>query len=432
MIAMNMKTKILIVLGFLLFTSEVFSQNPNFHIYLCFGQSNMEGQGAIEKQDKEVDSRFKVLQSLDCPGLSRTKNNWYTAVPPLCQCWAGLSPADYFGRTMVANLPDSITIGVISVAVGGCDIRLFDKNKYKDYTSTYTESWFTDKIKAYNGNPYEHLVSLAKLAQKDGVIKGILLHQGETNTGNSEWPYYVEAIYKNLLTDLSLDSNAIPILAGEVVHEDQQGICASMNSIIRELPRTISTAHVISSSGCPDKADNVHFNAEGYRKLGTRYAVKMLSLMGYEAVYLEAECGTLTNKCIVKPDPEASHGSYISSASGTNSITEETLKEAGATQIKFTVGADANYYVYGRFKNQTATNDAFWIKVDNGPFELVDGLTTAGWQWKEMKSYKLKKGKHTISIVFAEGEAMLDKLVIKNSSLPPVNLGEEAVKTCTK
>ena len=36
-------------------------------------------------------------------------------------------------------------------------------------------------IKEYDGNPYARLVEMAKLAQKDGVIKGVLLHQGESN-----------------------------------------------------------------------------------------------------------------------------------------------------------------------------------------------------------------------------------------------------------
>jgi hypothetical protein len=425
-----MKTKIIILLSFVLLTTEAFPQNPNFHIYLCFGQSNMEGQGTIEKQDKIMDSRFKVLQAIDCPGLGRTKNNWYSATPPLCQCWSGLSPADYFGRTMVANLPDSITVGVINVAIGGCDIRLFDKNIYQNYTSTYKESWFVDKVKAYNGNPYEYLVNLGKLAQKDGVIKGILLHQGETNTGNVEWPSYVDTIYKNLMADLSLNPNSVPLLAGEVVNADQGGTCASMNPIINELPKTIPTAHVISSSGCSDASDNVHFNAAGYRKLGTRYAVKMLSLLGYESVYLETECGTLTDKCIVKADTEASNGSAVTSSVGAKNITNETIKEAGVVEMKFTVSTNTNYYVYGRFNNPTTENDSFWLRIDNEPFELIDGLTTTGWQWKVIKNYKLKKGKHTISIAFGESGSMLDKLVIKNSQISPVNFGEEANKIC--
>ena len=254
--------------------------DPNFYIFLCFGQSNMEGAAPIEPQDRTVDARFQVLQSLDCPNLGRSKNTWYPAVPPLTQCYSGLSPADYFGRTMVTNLPENIRVGVINVAVGGCDIRLFDKDLYQDYDDTYKEAWFMDKIKAYGGNPYQHLINLAKLAQRRGVIKGILLHQGETNTGDRQWPHYVHKIYNDILADLSLDAASVPLLAGEVVEAEQGGCCASMNSIIATLPDTIPTAHVISSHGCTAQ-DNAHFDSAGVRELGRRYAEKMLSLMGY-------------------------------------------------------------------------------------------------------------------------------------------------------
>jgi len=241
----------------------------------------MEGQGTIEEQDKTVDSRFQVMEAVDCSNLGRTKGSWYTATPPLCRCWSGLSPADYFGRTMVANLPDSIRVGVINVSVAGCKIELFDKDHYQDYISTVTEDWLLNIINAYNGNPYGYLVDLAKLVQQDGVIKGILLHQGESNTGDSQWPSKVKKIYDDLINDLSLDPDSVPLLAGEVVNADQGGICASMNSIIAELPQTIPNSYVISSSGCTDGPDNLHFNSAGYREIGRRYAVKMLSLLGY-------------------------------------------------------------------------------------------------------------------------------------------------------
>ena len=83
------------------------------------------------------------------------------------------------------------------------------------------------------------------------------------------------------MKDLNLNPKKVPLLAGEVVHADQGGVCASMNSIIATLPQTIPNSYVISSSGCPDGRDNLHFNAEGYRMLGKRYAAKMLSIMGY-------------------------------------------------------------------------------------------------------------------------------------------------------
>ncbi|MDA3881397.1 MAG: sialate O-acetylesterase [Prolixibacteraceae bacterium] len=274
-----MKTNILLSTIFLLVVTNLFAQDSNFHIYICFGQSNMEGQGTIEEQDKNVDDRFRVFQALDCPNLNREKGEWYTAIPPVCQCHSKLSPADYFGRIMIENLPDSITVGIINVAIGGCDIRIFDKDIYHDYTSTYTEQWFASKVEAYNGNPYQHLMELAKKAQSDGVIKGILLHQGETNTGDEQWPVYVRKVYNDMLAELSLNAETVPLLSGEVLAVEGS-CCSSMNEIINTLPDYIPTAHIISSKGCKGQ-DNAHFNSEGYRILGRRYAEKMLWLLGH-------------------------------------------------------------------------------------------------------------------------------------------------------
>ena len=78
------------------------SPDPNFYIYLCFGQSNMEGQATPETVDQTVDPRFKVLAAQNFSNPSRTIGQWYTATPPIVRQWAGLGMADYFGRTMVA------------------------------------------------------------------------------------------------------------------------------------------------------------------------------------------------------------------------------------------------------------------------------------------------------------------------------------------
>lgn len=279
---MNIKIKLIAFVAFIFISTGVFSQDKKFYIFLCFGQSNMEGSAKIEAQDTiGVDKRFRVLEALDCANLNRTKGNWYTAVPPLSRCRTGLTPADYFGRTMVANLPDNIRVGIINVAVGGCKIELFDKDNYQSYVTT-APSWMKNMINEYDGNPYARLVELAKIAQKDGVIKGVLLHQGESNTNDSLWPKKVKGVYDNLLKDLNLKAKKVPLLAGEVVGADQGGACASMNKIIATLPQTISNSYVISSEGCPQRGDKLHFTAEGYRKLGKRYAVKMLSLLGYK------------------------------------------------------------------------------------------------------------------------------------------------------
>ena len=117
--------------GWLLLSANAFSQDTNHFVFLCFGQSNMEGFPGIEEPDKgPVDDRFQMLAAVDFPRLSRTKGNWYPAVPPLCRPSAGLGPADYFGRTLVSNLPPHIKVGIVNVSIAGCKIELFETDKY--------------------------------------------------------------------------------------------------------------------------------------------------------------------------------------------------------------------------------------------------------------------------------------------------------------
>lgn len=275
---MKIRFTLVFILTILLFESRIMAQDPNFYVFLSFGQSNMEGNARFEPMDTLVNPRFRVLQAVDCPNLGRMKGEWYTAKPPLCRCFTGLTPTDYFGRTLINNLPDSIKVGVINVSVGGCKIELFDKGNYQSYVSSAPD-WLKNMVKEYDGNPYKRLVEMAKLAQKDGVIKGILLHQGESNTGDAEWPIKVKGVYDNLLSDLGLDPEKVPLLAGEMVSKEQGGRCASMNAIIAALPEAIPNAHIISSEDCEAISDGLHFSADGYRKLGKRYGNKMLALL---------------------------------------------------------------------------------------------------------------------------------------------------------
>ncbi|MUP46032.1 esterase [Gramella sp. BOM4] len=275
----------------LLFGIKTSAQDPNFHIYLAFGQSNMEGHAKIEPQDTvAISERFKVLSAVDCPDLDRKIGEWYTAKPPLCRCNTGLTPTDYFGREMLETLPDCIKVGVVNVAVGGCRIELFDKDNFQSYVDSAPD-WLQNTVKQYDGNPYKRLVEMGKLAQKSGVIKGILLHQGESNTGDEQWPSKVKAVYDNLIKDLNLDPEKTPLLAGEMVSKEEGGACASMNAIIAKLPEVLPNSYVVSSEGCTAVSDRLHFTAEGYRKLGRRYAEKMLEVKGYKGLEREAPVG---------------------------------------------------------------------------------------------------------------------------------------------
>ncbi len=258
--------------------------DENFYIFLCFGQSNMEGAARPEAQDlASPGPRFLLMPAVDDPQRGRKMGEWCEAVPPLCRPNNGLTPADWFGRTLVKSLPDNIRVGVIHVAIGGIRIEGFMPDEIAEYVKTAPE-WMKGMLEAYGNNPYERLVTLARKAQKDGVIKGVLMHQGESNTGDPEWANKVQKVYDRLLGDLKLKPEEVPLLAGEVVQADGKGQCIAMNKQIQALPQTIHTAQVISSTGCTNLADRLHFDAAGYRELGCRYGETMARLLGYEPV----------------------------------------------------------------------------------------------------------------------------------------------------
>ena len=258
--------------------------DPNFYIYICFGQSNMEGNAQPESIDKTgIDNRFRLLATCNFSNPSRTKGNWYKATPPLVSPNGGLGPTDYFGRMMCESLPDSIRIGVIPVAMGGSPIQMFDKDLYQQQLQAHPGDWWATLAKNhYGGNPYGRIIEMAKKAQQVGVIKGILLHQGCSNCGDPNWPGMVKKIYNDMLTDLNLGADSVPLFVGEVEYAGagtnaESGGCASHNTQVARIPSVIPTGHVVSAKDCPgNNADPWHFSAYGYRKLGARYAGEAL------------------------------------------------------------------------------------------------------------------------------------------------------------
>lgn len=302
---MNSLKKILFSLAAASGILSMYASDPNFHIYLCIGQSNMEGCGKIEKCDKEnVPERFKVMAAQEFSVPERKIGEWYTAVPPLVGQNYELSPADYFGRTMVANMPENVTVGVVPVAIGGCKIEHLSKD-YDPAKVAEEPLWFKEKMALYDNAPYARLIECARKAQEAGVIKGILLHQGESNNGDTAWPLKVKKVYDDILADLGLAPNSIPLIAGEVVATDMGGVCGGMNPIIDKLPETLPVAKVVSSAGLPQKGDGLHFTSYAYRELGSRYAKEMLELEGVKnpkLPYSKLESFTSTSDSMTSPD----------------------------------------------------------------------------------------------------------------------------------
>ena len=187
-----------------------------------------------------------------------------------------------FGRTLVASLPNNIKIGVIHVAIGGIDIKGFLPDSIPSYVEKKAPGWMKGMLQAYDNNPYKRLVELAKKAQKDGVIKGILMHQGETNTGDPKWAGMVKQVYENLCGDLQLKPEEVNLYVGNIVQAGGKGVCIGCKKQIDELPQTIHTCQVISSDDCTNGPDRLHFDAAGYRELGCRYGEAVARHLGFE------------------------------------------------------------------------------------------------------------------------------------------------------
>ena len=415
--------KKLLMLGMLLslFMRTNAAVDEKFYIYLCFGQSNMEGQANPETVDNTVDERFQMLACVDFNQTNpkRTKGNWYPAKCPIVRDWTKIGMADYFGRTMVAALPSDVKIGVVDVAIGGVAIEGFMSEEVENYLKTQ-EDWMKNSFAAYDNDPYKRLVEMAKIAQQSGVIKGILLHQGESNNGQLEWLQKVKTIYERLLTDLNLQAADVPLFAGETVNADVGGTCSAHNGVIARLPDVIPTAHVVHSNGCPCASDNIHFTVAGYRTMGKRYAYGALRAMGKDT---KAQSGyawtdalkkvyTISKLNPVEDIKIRKGGSKVLTLKGTfaDGHEEDLVNEATFTSSDFTIkdgvviGSEEKKGVvkasYTDFLGNTQTLDINVEVSDLGPNHVLvvnNGTSAGSNQWDKEAICKLaipmEKGK---------------------------------------
>ena len=422
--------------------------DPNFHIYIAYGQSNMEGNAT--NFDKNVDGkehpRVKMFATTSCSNLGRpTVGEMYPAVPPMFKCNAGLSPADWFGRHMADSLPD-VTIGIIPVAQGGTSIRLFDPDDYANYLRS-AESWLQSGAKAYgnDGNAMGRIIEVAKKAQEKGVIKGIIFHQGETDGGMSNWEQIVKKTYEYMLDQLGLKAEETPFVAGEMV---DGGSCAGFNSRVHNLSKYIVNFSYASSKGYGSKGDGLHFTVEGYRGMGQRYAQEMLKLINVEPVEPEPQTPFGGKAAEIPGKVEAENFDVPGKGSGNNSYsvsgscndtwnTEYRNGESvsiGEKNGGLVLGCNptGNYFQYtinvaeaGTFKiNATVAADgqgALVFKV--GDKVVSDTLNYTGSSWTTFEqatgTITFEKGEQILTMEVAKGYIDIDSFQISKAGDEP-------------
>ena len=405
--------------------------DPNFYIYICFGQSNMEGNAQWEAQDVgNVDNRFQMLATCDFNSPKRKLGNWYKAECPIVSPVGKLGPTDYFGRTMVQELPDK-KIGVIAVAMGGSPIEMFDKDLYKQkYKENYNEWWAQIARNYYGENPYGRIIEMAKKAQEVGVIKGILLHQGESNNGDEKWPGMVKKIYKDMLRDLGLKASEVHLFVGETEYEEMGGGCSWHNHVVAKIPEVIPTGHVVSAKDIPGNGtDPWHFSAAGYRTFGKRYAAAVLDVMRNPEAYTKhwapdgAFTGKLSNlsgkvfaivneaerKALYSPDGETlRYGSYDEAFEVSNEGYQFKISRVGSgsgRSLKLITPDGEEYQVGDDIKylnSQAATDDYCFINglgpkgqrgysIPDGAVWTIEYTDGKGWTLKNVGTGKYLK-----------------------------------------
>ena len=401
--------------------------DPNFYIYICFGQSNMEGNAQPESIDKTgIDARFQLLATCNFTNPSRTKGKWYTATPPLVSPNGGLGPSDYFGRTMVECLPENVRVGVIPVAMGGSPIEMFDKDKYQQKMKDNPSEWWVTLAKNhYGGNPYGRIIEMAKEAQKVGVIKGILLHQGCSNNGDSNWPNMVKKIYNDMLSDLGLGTDSVPLFVGETLYQNQGGSCYAHNTQVARMPSVIPNSYVVSSDGCPGNGnDPWHFNAWGYRILGSRYADEALYALGVQRPSF------LFHNYIFVGSKNASFNektrTITYTGAGLNTWTYPHFADWSSykylvVKLKEPQTIDAEVWLYGTTKNvsyRDTINDRTTVVIDLHNLKYGSKVMDPSQVYK-MAFRSPKAGKIVIDDVFLSNDSQYDPTGISNLTSEP-------------
>ena len=322
-------------------SGAIAAPNPNFHIYIAYGQSNMAGNGDIvpSEDQAEAPKNFIMLASHTANASSRSgkttqsikMGEWAAAIPPMFHAFENLSPADYFGRAMVDSLP-GVTVGIIPVAIGAVSIRAFDKDQYEAYfrgdgKDIMNWGWPKD----YDNNPPGRILELAKKAKEVGVIKGFIFHQGESDGTDDNWRKTVYKTYKDVIDALDLDENEVPFVAGELLQEGQN-CCGSKNGGIAQLKNNFKKFGLASSKGLQGNGkDPYHFGRAGVIELGRRYCSEMLKLID-KTIDPNAPAVNLVDptQSTVPDEPPEEYGPYTEAIAIPGKVQAENYNKGGA------------------------------------------------------------------------------------------------------
>jgi hypothetical protein len=225
-----------------------------FHLFLLVGQSNMAGRGTVVAADQTPHPRVLMLNQA---------GQWVPAVEPLHfdkPAVVGVGPGRRFGLAMAEATP-GVTIGLIPCAVGGSPIDTWMPGAFDVPTKTH---------------PWDDAIKRALPALEVGTLKGILWHQGESDSKPELAPSYEGKLHDLIARFRSvLNAPHAPFIAGQMGKFAESPWSADkilVDQAHQALPQKVPLTAFVSAEGLQHKGDHVHFDAEAARELGLRYA----------------------------------------------------------------------------------------------------------------------------------------------------------------
>ena len=234
-------------------------KKENVWVFIMAGQSNMAGRGIVEPEDTVSDKRIFSINKDGQIITAKEPLHFYEPERTGLDC--GLS----FAKTLITKIPDSISILIIPTAVGGSSIR----------------QWLGDSV-FRNVKLFSNFLSKVEIAKQNGIIKGILWHQGESDANEKNIPLHKERL-QSLFSKFrsAIGNNELPVLLGELgSFSNNPSDFNLINKAIHDYAAEDKNSRVISTKDLKDKGDHLHFDSEGQRTMGKRFASAYLSLPG--------------------------------------------------------------------------------------------------------------------------------------------------------
>ena len=235
------------------------TNKQDFHLFLLVGQSNMAGRGKVTDADKKPQPNVLMLNQ---------QNQWVPAVDPLHfdkPAVVGVGLGRSFAAEIAKENP-GVVIGLIPCAVGGSSITCWQPGGYHESTKTH---------------PYDDMLSRLQEAMTVGTLKGILWHQGESDSTPKLSKSYESRLH-NLITRLRKEAGdpTVPFVLGQLGQFEEKPWNEHrkrVDSAHRSVPEKIAHTAFVSSDGLDHKGDQTHFDSSSYREFGRRYARALLA-----------------------------------------------------------------------------------------------------------------------------------------------------------